>query len=251
MFSSPLRLSAVVLVFALAVHADEKDEVKAKSALALAKAKREREQSKAAAQMACHLDLDSAQKEAEKSGKRLVLWVGVTCKDHPQLRTLLDAAVHCHLDSWRGDDEPRIVIRGGDGMEYVAYPQKMTSETKTAENIKKAWARTYVPPPDPPKRAGISEELSKRKATGPCQLCGAVCDCGAGCVCDRETAKRKTGGAAARTTGEAVVPAPLVYYTPATPVYSYPVYSVPSFGFRAGVALGRIGASIGACVGGA
>ena len=252
MESLHLRLSAIVLTFGVLAHADETDTAKAKAALALAKVKREREHAKTSeiSAMTCHMNLTEAEREVERTGKRLVLWVGVTCNDHPQLRQLLDVAVHCHVDKWRGDDEPRIVIRGGDGNEYFVYPAKMTDETKTAANIKKAWAKVYVPPPDPPKRAGVSEELSRKAKAAPCDLCGLACDCGAGCVCDREAVKRKAGGMASRSVGETIVQVPPAYYT--MPVY----YTMPqpapsrSVGIGAGFNVGRFGASVGACIGG-
>jgi hypothetical protein len=234
-------LSVIVIIAGIGsckARGEDKDETKAKGALALAKAKRERETSKAAAaEASCHTDLAKAEAEVEKSGKRLVLWVGVTCSEHPELRKLLDNAVHCRLDKWRtGDDEPRIVIRGGDAIEYFVYPRKMTSETRTAENIKKAWARTYVPPPDPPKRAGISEELSRKKAAGPCTLCGPGCDCGPGCVCDQQAAKRKAAAAKATTHAAAAAAAPVLYQ----PVYYQSGYTPPAIGTSTGVRVGLV-----------
>lgn len=186
---------AVLVLIALAggvigciARADERDEAKAKAALALARAKREREQTKVASRLTCHTDQALAEKEAAKSHKHLVLWVGVTCAEHPELRKALDQAVHCHVEKWAGSSEPRVVIKGGDGMVYYVTPEKI--DDRTATKVLRTWALPAGPPPVHGAKAGVAEELSRR-TRAPCEICGPTCDCGPGCVCDRETAKRK------------------------------------------------------------
>jgi len=134
------------LTYTAAARGQEKDEAQASAALALAKAKREREQAKAraSAAMSCHSDYDKAVAEAERAGKSLVLWVGVSCESHPELRRALGNAVHCHMKERRGQKEPGIVIMGGDGIEYVVRPEKI--KPTTADKIKEAWRRPYIPP---------------------------------------------------------------------------------------------------------
>lgn len=153
------RLSAllvVALVVPLARGQDD-SEARAKAALALAKAKREREKGKGAEVPAdCHKDYTAAVREAERTGKPMVLWVGVQCTDHPELRKDLRNAVHCHMARRAGQREPGVVIIGGDGIEYVVRPEKINATT--ADKIREAWARPYVPPIRGDVR--ISEEIS-------------------------------------------------------------------------------------------
>ncbi len=133
----------------------EKETGEASAALALAQAKRERD-AKAVAASACFTDLATAQKECDRTGKPIVVWVGIQCKDYPTLRKPLDAAVHVHVRKFAGSDEPCVVIKGGDGINYWIRPENIQSTT--AEKIKQAWARPYVAP----KRldVGIAEEIS-------------------------------------------------------------------------------------------
>ena len=155
------RLSAllvVALVLPLARGQDEA-EARAKAALALAKAKRERLQSAgkgAQVPTDCHTDYTAAVREAERTGKPMVLWVGVQCSDHPELRRSLKDAVHCHMARRAGQREPGVVIIGGDGIEYVVRPEKIGPNT--ADRIREAWARPYVPPIRGDVR--ISEDIS-------------------------------------------------------------------------------------------
>ena len=170
MFSPLLRSAAIIaaaLVLCVTARGQDADpdcksaECKAKAALALAKAKREREAVKAKeqTQLVCHTDYAAAVKEAEKSGKPMVLWVGVQCADYPALRKALGNAVHCHMTERRGQKEPGIVIMGGDGIEYFVRPEKIT--VNTADKIKEAWARPYTPPPIR-SDVRIQEEISRR-----------------------------------------------------------------------------------------
>lgn len=152
---------AIAFQFVVVVRAqgDEGGEAKAKGALALAKAKRERDNSKAQT-LACHTDYATAAKEAEKTGKPLVVWVGVQCVEHPGLRKALDSAVHCHATEWHKNKEARIVIQGSDGNEYYVTPEKIKADT--ADKLKAKWELPYVPPVRGDAR--ISEEVFYRPA---------------------------------------------------------------------------------------
>lgn len=151
---SRLRHDAILVMFGIALlfqltytaAANGQDkEAESRAALALAKAKREREQAKAkTVALACHSDYTVAAAEAARSKKPLVLWVGVKCSDIPELRKALSEAVHCHLAIQRGDDTPRIVIQGGDGVEYYVRPERIADDT--AAKIRQKWELPYVPP---------------------------------------------------------------------------------------------------------
>ena len=84
-----------------------------------------------------------------------MIWSGVTCVDHPQLRKGLSGAVHCHVKKWHGLDEPRIIIQGSDGNEYYVVPAKIKDDT--ADKIKAKWELEFVPPIR--RDVGISEEI--------------------------------------------------------------------------------------------
>ncbi len=88
-------------------------EAQARATLALAKAKRDREAT------SCFTDLASAKLESRRTRKPLVLWVGVTCAEHGELRRDLKDAIHCHVREHDGDRSPRIVIEAGDGTELI------------------------------------------------------------------------------------------------------------------------------------
>ena len=153
-------LLVVALVLPLARGQDD-SESKAKAALALAKAKRDREQSAgkgAQVPTDCHTDLSAAGKECDRTGKPLVLWVGVKCDDYPDLRRNLSEAVHCHLETHSRVDGKAIVVKGTDGIEYIVTAERIGPDT--AEKIKAKWKAKY----EPPKRGGIgiSEDLSKK-----------------------------------------------------------------------------------------
>lgn len=137
-------------------YADEKDVARAKAALALAKAKRERVEAKATAtEMECHKDYAAAVEEAKRLELPLVLWVGVKCKQHPELRKALTNAVHCHQESTPRYKEPAIVVQGSDGNEYFIRPENVTAETPA--KIREKWSLPYVPPLRPDVR--IAEEF--------------------------------------------------------------------------------------------
>jgi hypothetical protein len=124
------------------------DEAEARAALALARAKREREAT------SCFVDYEAAVVAAKRRDKHLVLWVGMQCSDHPQLRRDLGDAIHCHLPSQHGDRTARILIEGADGVEWFIRPEKISSET--ARKIRAKWAGPKVPLLR--RDVGISEE---------------------------------------------------------------------------------------------
>jgi hypothetical protein len=117
---------------------EELDEAKARASLALAKAKREREAT------SCFRDYEVAATEARRTNRPLVLWVGLTCREHATLRRELADAVHCHVAKQRGDDSPRVVIQGVDGIEWFIRPEKIGSDT--AKKIREKWDAPKVPP---------------------------------------------------------------------------------------------------------
>lgn len=102
-------------------------------ALSLAKAKRERETKEAVVAASCFRDLALAQTEAEKSKKKLVLWVGMKCEDYPTLRAELSDCVHCHVARYNDDETPRLVITANDGKQYrVERPDLTVGAVKHA-----------------------------------------------------------------------------------------------------------------------
>lgn len=127
----------------------EDAEATARAALALAKAKRDREA------VGCFADYEAAAAEARRLKKPLVLWVGMTCADHPGLRRELGDAVHCHLPRRGRDPAPSLVIPGADGVEWFVRSEKIGPDT--ARKVRAKWAA----PPEPPLRpdVGVGEEL--------------------------------------------------------------------------------------------
>lgn len=127
----------------------EDAEATARAALALAKAKRDREAA------GCFTDYEEAAAAARRLKKPLVLWVGMTCADHPGLRRELGDAVHCHIPRHGRDRAPRVVIRGADGVEWFVRAEKIGPDT--ARKIREKWAAAPEPLLRPD--VGVSEEL--------------------------------------------------------------------------------------------
>jgi hypothetical protein len=96
----------------------------AKAALALASAKRARE-AKQAREMSgkCFDNFAAAAIYAGKTGKPLVLWVGMECEDSPKVRESLPDAVHCHLPTYAGDATARLVFTDKD-----KHPHSITKD---------------------------------------------------------------------------------------------------------------------------
>lgn len=131
-----------------AVRGDESHETNARSALALAKAKRERDAT------TCLVDYAAAIVEARRADKHLILWVGMKCSDHPQLRRELADAIHCHVPDQRGDRTPRVVIEGSNGIEWFVTPEKIGPDT--VRKIREKWRG--IKTPILRRDVGISEE---------------------------------------------------------------------------------------------
>jgi hypothetical protein len=99
----------------------------AKAALALAKAKRARE-AKQTMEMSgkCYDNFAEAAEYAAKSGKPLVLWVGMKCEESPKVRESLPDVVHCHLHTYAGDASARIVFTDKDKHPHAISKENMS-----------------------------------------------------------------------------------------------------------------------------
>ena len=76
----------------------------------------------------CFEDLAKAQEEAKRTGKVLVLWVGMQCESKPDIREALDECVHCHCDSFAGDSSTRIMVKIGDNHYFRLAGEFLTPE---------------------------------------------------------------------------------------------------------------------------
>lgn len=107
-----LSLVIIALIAPGAVAAPRDD---AAVALALAKAKRTvaakpaPEVAPAVAQK-CFTDIAEAQAAAKRTGKQLIVWVGMECKDCPEVCEGLRDCVSCHAKSYNGSATPRLCI---------------------------------------------------------------------------------------------------------------------------------------------
>ncbi len=110
-------LSVCVLLFAAfgVAFGEVPPEAKAKAALALADCQGPKTRGVASkvVRPACHVDVESAFETAKKNDTRVVIWVGMTCEDEPEIRDALDGATHCHQATYHGDKTPRILIYHG------------------------------------------------------------------------------------------------------------------------------------------
>ena len=111
-----MRALLMVLLFPIGLMASDAD---VEAALALAKAKHGlvtiRDLRNASG---CWTDLKAAKTVAAAGGKPLVLWVGMTCSELPEVRAALADCVHCHLDVDAAGPGVRVLLR--DGVSY--YP---------------------------------------------------------------------------------------------------------------------------------
>mgnify|MGYP000455659379 CR=1 FL=1 len=109
----PVSCLCILLLAAfLPAFAEVPASAKAKAALALADCKEPQITSKVV-RPACHIDAESAFASAKKNSTPVVIWVGMTCEDEPEIRDALDGAVHCHQATYHGDKTPRILIYHG------------------------------------------------------------------------------------------------------------------------------------------
>lgn len=108
-------------------------ETEARALLLLAKAGREREETKFAA--ACNLGKCFETKpEAEKAsrlkgGVPIIFWVGMKCEDSPTIREKLSDFVHCHLKTWNGSPEPRIVFTDSAERDWAIGKAELDSDS--------------------------------------------------------------------------------------------------------------------------
>jgi len=142
-------LIAVIYITSFAYGIEPTPEAKAKAALALAKSARERvgpvralivEKSDVKpVELVCFEDYSKARAIALKEGKPLVLWVNLTCEEHPGLRRSLGEAIHCWMPDRGGDASPRIIVQGGDDITYTIRAERLSE--RTPEIVKSVWAR--------------------------------------------------------------------------------------------------------------
>lgn len=144
----------LVLLPVVYAKGGEEEESAARSALALAKAARERSTKPVEAQPICFTDPDAATAQALKDRKPLVLWVGgLKCKDHPEFRTAVGDAIHCHIPNHDGDRTHRVVIAAG-GVEYFILAPNLSKEK--GEKVRRMWREPAIVPGA---RAKVIEEF--------------------------------------------------------------------------------------------
>jgi len=122
-----IALTCLVLSVAPAVLvADETDVIRAKSALVLAQVARERGKVKLVD--VCYSSVEKAAEVSEKTGRPLVLWVGMRCEDSPAIRSVLTDAIHCHVETLDGDDSASLVL-GKPGARSSVKQKDLTPES--------------------------------------------------------------------------------------------------------------------------
>jgi len=134
---------SVVLLLILSAGMAQAQDAEAALALALAKDKPEPKspdtKAKEALEMAskpkpkpkrqaCFEDVTKAQAEALRTGRKLVLWIGMQCESKPDVRQALDDCVHCHCDTFAGDASTRIMIRLAENHYFRLAGQYLTPE---------------------------------------------------------------------------------------------------------------------------
>ncbi len=117
--------TSLTCVFACCAQDVDQATAKARAAFALAKLSRDvtaasDATSKAAGALkkrqedrdtACLSDLGEAIALANKTGRPLFVWVGMTCVEQPEIRAAFKDAVHAHADRLNGIAEPRLLVR--------------------------------------------------------------------------------------------------------------------------------------------
>ncbi len=118
-------MTALTCVFACCAQDVDLATAKARAAFALARLHRDattasEAQGKAAGALkkcqeardtACLADLEEAIALANKTGRPLFVWVGMTCTEQPEIRAAFKDAVHAHANSMNGIAEPRLLVR--------------------------------------------------------------------------------------------------------------------------------------------
>lgn len=122
----------VLLLIGLMAHAESNSPPvipsieQAKAALALAKAKRTREAEQARVKAEkCFDNFADANEFALKTGKPLVLWVGMKCEESPDVRKQLPDVVHCHLNGYGGSDVARVVFTDKDSKPHSIHRENL------------------------------------------------------------------------------------------------------------------------------
>lgn len=120
-FSISTLIVLAIITSAFAQPADD-FKAKARAALSLAKIKRDADGAEAKAKVmlslaqcqrergACLDDVGAAMDRAAKDGKRVFIWVGMTCHDEPALRAEFPGVVHCHTDTLNNNATPRLLV---------------------------------------------------------------------------------------------------------------------------------------------
>lgn len=150
----------VVIVVALIVtgqfsraYGGDDPEVRAKAALALAAKARERDNAKYQAAIAknpCKTDWAETEKEALRTGKAVVIWVGMKCCDNKDLRLALPDALHIHLDTMNDNSKPRVVLANpSKTIDALLIVEKDKINTTTGERFKAAYERSQQAKPVP------------------------------------------------------------------------------------------------------
>ena len=122
-----IALTCLVLsVSPAVVVADESDLIRSKAALVLAQVARERGKVKLVD--VCYASVEKATEVSEKTGRPLVLWVGMRCEDSPAIRSALTDAIHCHVETLDGDDSARLVL-GKPGARSSVKQKDLTPES--------------------------------------------------------------------------------------------------------------------------
>lgn len=137
-------LALCVLFSATVAHADDAA-AKAKAALALAKAQRERQATSTAAKPKpraivvedCYEDLTLAKTVAATLNRPLVLWVGMSCREAPEVCDQLRAdAVSCHVKTYKGDSTPRVVVPDPKGEEYRVLKSEINKDSSISIRLR-------------------------------------------------------------------------------------------------------------------
>lgn len=122
------------------------DEVWAQTALSLASAARERDNAKYQAAIysnPCRSDWDETEKEALRTGKAVVIWVGMKCCENKELRLTLPDALHIHLPSMNDNPSPRVVLADPSrSPNALLIVEKDQINRATGEQFKTAYKRS-------------------------------------------------------------------------------------------------------------
>lgn len=84
----------------------------------------------------CYTSLEAAKLKA-KDGKPIVLWIGMECKDMPDLKSGLKNAVHCHLSDWNGSTEPMLGVVDKKGIYH--FWTKDEAKTISGKDVTNIW----------------------------------------------------------------------------------------------------------------